>query len=565
MSNAPLVEILNPLMHNVGEVAVSLLNAGRRNASLDYIQIQLPASMPLLPDRRNIIEQRLVGKAPLSLMELEMRLRRIAEDPRPKGVILEMRGLAMSVADLQTLRDMIQRLRHRGKKVICFAQGYDNASYYVASAADTILLQRGGVLQTSGLVQQQTFLKDGLETVGLSVDSVAISPYKGAADRFTRTEPSEEGKAQTNWLLDSTFEMLITDIAAGREMDSEAVRAMFDGALYTDREALAAGYVDDLLNEEQFQDYLGTEHIALWQEAENILMLRMPPYSEKYVAILPLYGMIVPGESENPPVDIPLPLVGGQRMGDITVVQQVRNLMRDPNAAAVVLLIDSGGGSASASEAMTSALDELSKDRPVVACMSGVAASGGYYIATPADHIVAQPGTITGSIGVIAAKLITTEALKKLHFNPYYYSRGENARMFAPEDRFTEVQREKMVAFIERTYDQFLERVANARKMKPEAVDQIGGGRVWTGQQAHDNGLVDELGGLYEAVKKARSMAGLPDETPVGIVRGKQKPLAAQIAERAQPAASVAYWYESLSQIANGSAQMLMPFEIKTR
>jgi protease-4 len=248
-------------------------------------------------------------------------------------------------------------------------------------------------------------------------------------------------------------------------------------------------------------------------------------------------------------------------MGDLTVVRQIRNLMKDNDAKALVLYINSGGGSASASEAMASALDELAKTRPVVVYMGAVAASGGYYIATPADYIFAQPGTITGSIGVIAAKLINNEALRKLRFNPVTYRRGANAGIFSSQKPFNDTERAKVQESIERIYEQFVQRVADARKMKPESVDEVGGGRVWTGKQALENGLVDELGGLHEAIMKARELAGLPADAAMRIIRKPGKPLPAQLADQVDPAATMRYWQENLAHMTNGSAQMLMPFD----
>jgi protease-4 len=195
--------------------------------------------------------------------------------------------------------------------------------------------------------------------------------------------------------------------------------------------------------------------------------------------------------------------------------------------------------------------------------MHSVAASGGYYIATPADYIVAQPGTITGSIGVVSAKFISAEMLKKLSVNEETFMRGQNADFMAGTSRFTEAQREKMRDAIERIYEQFMGRVADARKMKTAAVDAIGGGRVWTGQQAKDNGLVDELGGLYEAVAKAREMAKLGEDAPAMLVRRKPKPMPAQLAEQSNPAAALNYWMGGVKTLLTGRALMLMPFEIK--
>lgn len=562
--NTPIFDFdMNGIVHGFQSAAVSLVNMQRDNMQvpIDYVQFTLASQIPPLPESRNIIQQQFLGKPAMSLVELEQAFERIADDSRPKGVILNIRGFAMSLADLQTLRDAIQRLRNRGKRVICYAQAYSLAEYFVASAADTVILQPGGYFAPTGLMRQQTFLKDGLEAIGLQVDSVAITPYKGAMDTFTRTKPSKENAEQLNWLMDSQYQIIVAAIAEGRGLTHDEVEAMVDNAPYIDKNALEKGFIDSVVNEEGFASYLDAENILLWEQADNILALKLPRNPAQYVAVLHTSGMIIPGESGKPPVDIPIPIVGGQRMGDITVVRQVRNLMKDPACVALVLYVDSGGGSATASEAMASALDELGKKKPIVVYMGSVAASGGYYIATPADYIFAQPGTITGSIGVIMMKFINNETLKKLKFNPFYYQRGKNANIYASDSSFTKEQRQKVRAGIESTYEQFVERVAASRKMKVEEVDKVSGGRVWTGQQALENGLVDELGGLYEAIAKARELAKVPSDTPYGIMHKAGKPLPAQVAEQVDPAANLQYWQDTLDLL-SGTNLMLMPFEI---
>ena len=443
-----------------------------------------------------------------------------------------------------------------------FAQDYGMAEYFVASSADEIILQRGGMLSTMGLLRSQTFLKDSLEAIGIQAESVAISPYKGAGDTFTRTEPSKEGEAQFNWLLDSQYQILVSGISKGRDLGHDDVRHMIDEAPYVSSDALEKGFVDAVLNEEGLGKYLNTEDIVLWTQADEILPLKMPRDASKYVAVVRASGTIVGGDSQNPPVDLPIPLIGGQQLGDATLVQQIRTLMTDDKCVSLVLYVDSPGGSAAASEAMVSALDEFAKKKPIVVYMGGVAASGGYYIATAADYIFAQPGTITGSIGVIMLKLVNNEMLNKLKFNSYYYQRGDNADMMASNSQFTDKQRAKVRESIEHIYDLFLERVADNRKMKPEAVDKIGGGRVWTGQQALENGLIDELGGLYEAINKARELAKVPENTPFGVMQGSGKPMPAQVAEQVDPAATLRYYSNTLEKL-SGTNLMLMPFELK--
>ena len=458
---------MSKTMRMIQGLSVSLLNMQRaRLRAIDYVMIKVPTSFAPVPKERNFVQRQVLGEPPMSLMELVSALDRIGADPRPLGLIVYFRGLSASTADLQSIRDAILRLRDKGKRVLSYAPGYRTGEYYVASACDEILLPPGGMLETSGLFSQQVFLKDGLGAVGLQWDSVAISPYKGAADMLARSEPSPEGREQTNWLLDSVFDTIIDGIAATRKMKPEEVKYMIDGALHVADDALDKGYVDGVMNEEGLLDHLGVTKITLWEEANGQVLLPERDFSKKYIGVIYAGGAIVDGESATPPSDmpIPIPFVGGERLGDITLNQQVRNLMRDPQCGALVLYIDSGGGSATASESMAAALGEFAKARPLVVYMGGVAASGGYYIATPAHWIVAQAGTITGSIGVLMGKLVNSEMLKKLRFNAFSYLRGDNSDLIAGDSAFTEAQRE----MIRRSVDTYL-----------RAIHRAGGGEPW--------------------------------------------------------------------------------------
>ncbi len=552
--------------HLFQQLSVNLLNMQRaRIKTLDYVLLRVPANFAPMPRARNFIQRQLLGAAPLSLLDLTQALERIADDPRTLGVVLHFRGLTASSADLQTLRGAILRLRDKGKRALSFAPSYRTPDYFVASACDEILLPPGGMLETAGLLSQQVYLKEGLAAVGLHMDSLAITPYKSAADSLARSEPSPEAREQTNWLLDSTYETIIDGIAATRKMKAEEVRRMMDGALYTDSAALEAGYVDGVMNEEALLGHLGLGKITPWEEADSQLYLPTPDFSGKYVALLYAGGMIIDGESQSPPGDmpIPLPFVGEDRLGDATLNQQVRHLIRDPACGALLLYVDSGGGSATASESMASALAEFAKTRPLVVCMGGVAASGGYYIATPAHWIVAQPATITGSIGVLMGKLVNSEMLKKLRFNAVSYLRGDNADWSAGQSPFSEAQRQMVRGSMEHLYRQFLERVAESRGKTIDDVDAIAGGRVWTGAQALEHGLVDQLGGLQDALAKARDLGQLPDSAPLRLIRDKGKPIGAQLAEQ-NSAALATYLADGLEQLSS-RAQLLMPFEWRVK
>jgi len=550
----------------IQQLSTGLLNMQRaRVRAIDYVMIKVPSAFAPIPKERNVVQRAVLGAPPMSLLEFVAALERIAEDPRPLGVILYFRGLSASTADLQTMRDAILRLRDKGKRALSYAPGYRTMEYYVASACDEILLPPGGMLETSGLFSQQVFLKEGLGAAGLQWDSVAISPYKGAADMLTRAEPSPEGKEQTNWLLDSIYETVVEGIAATRKMKPDEVAYMINGALHMSDAALDKGYVDGVMNEEQLPEYLGISKVTPWEEADGQVYLPERDFSGKYVGVIYGGGMIVDGESATPPSDMPLPIpfVGGERLGDVTLNQQVRNLMRDPQCGALVLYIDSGGGSATASESMASALAEFARKRPLVVYMGGVAASGGYYIATPAHWIVAQAGTITGSIGVLMGKLVNSEMLTKLRFNAFSYLRGDNADLLSGESHFSDEQRDMIRASVDHIYEQFLGRVAESRGKSCDEIDAIGGGRVWTGEQALAHGLVDELGNLQTAIDKARDLAKLSVSAPSVLIRDKGKPIGVQVAEQ-NPAALIQFAAEGVEQLSN-RAQCLMPFEWRVK
>ena len=349
---------LNPI-RGIRWAAFWLSNWRRQRSKIDYITILLPAQMPLLPERRSWLRKRVLGAPPVSLVELDRLLERIGNDPRPKGVILHLRGLTLSLADLQTLRGSLLRLRAKGKRVICFALGYDNATYYLASAADEIVLQPGGELNTIGMRREATFLKDALARVGVELESVAISPYKGAFDQFTRNDISPEGREQLEWLLDSQFNQWVQGIAEGRKLSADAVRAMIDAAPYLDEEALQNGYVDAAETEESLFRRLKAEHWLTWEAADKKLLKKWRKSADKVVGLLRIEGLMVAGTSGKPPIELPIPFIGGERAGDLTVVAQVRELMNDDRVGAVIVYVDSGGGAADAAEAMTSALLEL--------------------------------------------------------------------------------------------------------------------------------------------------------------------------------------------------------------
>jgi protease IV len=537
----------------------------RRFTAMDYALFHLPATITALPEQRSWLQRRLRGEAPLSIYHLGEACRRIGADPRLQGIVLSAggRNLHYSQADVQALGEHLQTLRRNGKRVVFFAHNYHTTLYSLACAADTIVLQPGGEVATTGLHSTITFHKDALAAIGIAVEKVAISPYKSAADIFCRSTISPEGEVQFNWLLDSLYDTLISTIAAGRGMTTIAVRAMIDGAPYTDQEALAAGYVDAVRNEEGLAELLGARHILPWREVARKLPRTVAGGGRRHVAVVAVQGAIVPGKSRRPPLPLPIPLLGGGQAGDETVIRQIRQVQRDPRAAALLLFVDSPGGSASGSEAIAAALEALAQTRPVVVCMHNLAASGGYYVATPACWLVAQPGTITGSIGVLSARAHTQELFGKLRLNRLEYSRGANAAIVGDLSPLSEAQRGQYQRRIESIYDAFVRRVAASRRLDRTVVDAVGGGRVWTGVQALDHRLLDQLGGLEAAAGKARSLAGLPEDAPLRLVQGREKEIGPPAGFPPQTADTLRYLQRSLEMFYSGKAQMLLPFHVE--
>jgi protease-4 len=577
-------------------------NAWRRQREVpDYVSFTLTGTYPDLPLPRRPW-QRLLLPQPESLRELAGHLRAVAEDPRIRGVVIHVRPLEIPITRLETLRDLIGELRANGKHVATWSSRYTTSSYYVACAADEIILQPGGEVAPLGLHRSFMFLADTLAKAGLAVDGIQITPYKTALDTFTRREISDEAREMADWLMDATFDELVAAIASGRGLSREEAQLLIDEAPYTDETALDRGVVDHVATEEELPQLLAsvrsvgtvsTPHtggtgssraasdpaltdarqpagaqgdkaaarIDTWHAVRHRVQLRAPQRPGRHVAVLRIEGTIVDGESARPPSDVPLPLpiVAEPRSGDLTVVREVRRLARDQRVAAVVAFIDSPGGSATASEAMAAAMAGLAQRKPLVAAMGSVAASGGYYVATPAQWIVAQPDTITGSIGVLMGKLVDGGLLDRLDIGREHLVRGRHADLYPSEEPFSDEEREVMWSSIRRVYDVFLQRVADSRGISIDALEGIAGGRVWTGRQALERGLVDELGSLDTALAKARSLADLHPRAPAVDAPTVKVPLA----PIADPTAALTYAAESLRLLAQAGALTLCPIELR--
>lgn len=522
-----------------------------------WVVFTLQESYTELPPPGSKLQRKLFQRTP-DLRELGEQLRQVAADSRVDGVVLRLPRLALSLATVQTIAGYVGELQEAGKRVVAWGTTLDTPTYVLAASCDEVLLQPGGVVAPLGVRQSFVHLAEGLERLGLRGDFVQISPYKSAADPVMRTEMSPELREMANWLADSTYTQVLRTIAAGRGISEARARTLVDGAPYTSEEALRDGVVDDVLGEEALPRHLGVRasRVRSWDEARKRLRKLPSDPPGKHVALVRIEGSIVDGESKRPPISPPggIPFLG-ERAGERTVVQDVRKALKDRRAGAVVLWVDSGGGSATSSEAMAAALDELDARKPVVACMGPVAGSGGYYVTTPARWVVAQPGTLTGSIGVLSGKLVNDGLFGKLRANRELVTRGARVTLEHPARPYTDEERKVVWNGISSIYGLFCDRVAKARGMTPDAVDRVAGGRVWTGEQALERGLVDELGGLDQAIAKARELGGLGRRAKVKEIRTPKRKLSQPV----EPAAAmIPYAFEAM-ELLEGRAQCLVP------
>jgi protease IV len=510
-----------------------LISSARRSLGKppDHVIFVIENDLPALPDPPRALWQRFTSRPRLSIKELGERFDLIANDPRIKGVVLHLRPVGMSMATLQDLRELVGKLRQSGRRVVAWAPFYTTGTYYLACACDEILLMPAGTVQPLGFASTGMFLRDGLARFGIGADFVQISPYKSAADTLTKSAMSPEVREQVTWLLDSQHKELLSAIGKGRVLDEKGAQALVDASPYADDAASANRVVDAVIPEEALAERLGQGSgipvtIGTWERAQAKMRSAAPTLGRgKYVAVLRIEGTIVDGRSGKLPVKPPIevPLIGDDRAGDLSVVQAARVIADDKRAAAVVLYVNSRGGSATASEAMRQALSAIAARKPLVVAMGPVAGSGGYWVSTPARWIVARPGALTGSIGVLTGKIVTGGMWSKLMFNRETVAFGQHATIESDDKPYTDEEREIVRGQIDRVYKLFLDVVGAARNMTPEEVHPIAAGRVWTGRQAFERKLVDELGGFDAAVRKARSLAGLPATAPVREARAPKR------------------------------------------
>jgi protease-4 len=444
-------------------------------------------------------------------------LRRVGRDDSVEAVVLRTGGLPFGMGKGDELRAEIENLRTRGKKTIFYLESAGDLEYSVATAADRIFAAPQAVLLVNGFSATALFAAAGLDKVGVKAEFFRVGAYKNAPDLFTRTGMSGEQREVTTSLLDDAFARYVGRAAKARRLTEGRFRALLDQGIVSPRDAQQAGLLDGLLYPDQLEEETGKlvgHSVALKKISTDPPDVRDTRWGgRQHIAVVRVEGDIVRGDNVRDPFGVV------QAVGSDPVVRAIRRAADDPAVAAIVVRIDSPGGDGTASDLIWRELYRARKEKkkPVVASMGDVAASGGYYVAVGADEILAEPSTVTGSIGVFIGHFDAQELFDVLGLKLVTLKRGQSADLFEPNRGLTDPERRTLQAWVEDFYRQFVERVGEARGLGFDDVDRIARGRVWTGSQAMERKLVDKLGSLQDAIAEAKVRAGLAPDADIEV------------------------------------------------
>ena len=522
------------------QVIGQIQEAGRRRTAEVILELDLTEPLiegvpqdPLgavLARRRTALEAVLEG------------LRRAGRDPRVRALVVKLGGprSVLSPARAQELRAAVSGFRGEGKLTVAWAEtfgelGQGTVPYYLATAFDEVWLQPSGGVGITGVAAELPFLRGALDKAGVTVEVSRRHEYKNAADMFTEQGFSAAHREATERLVESLMEQLVGGIAADRGLEVAGVRALFDRAPLFATEALEAGLVDRLGYRDEVydavRDRVGTDallqYVGRYSRSGGSRLAeasrRLAGGNREALALVHVTGSIHLGRSRRQPL-------GRQSAGSDTVAAALRSAAKAPEVKAVVLRVASPGGSYVASDAIWRQV-ALTRQAgtPVVVSMGDVAASGGYFVAMGADVIVAEPATITGSIGVLSGKPVIADLLDRLGVAHDRVAGARHGLMSSPFERFTDDEWERLDAWLDRIYDDFVAKVAEGRGLAADGVHDVARGRVWSGADAQERGLVDELGGLATAVEVAKERAGLPPSAEPDLLVHPRRPLVARL------------------------------------
>jgi len=512
------------------------------------------------------------GYETLTFRDLLGGISRAKEDARIEKLLLHVRPTGLGWGHAAELRDQLLDFKSSGKPLVAFVEYGSNRDYFLASAADEIFLHPRTVLDLRGVRAEAMFVRGALDKIGVEAEFERFAAYKDAPDMFLRDEMSPESREAIERLVATVHDSLVEALLQGREMDRERAASLIAQGPFTAQEALELGLVDGLHYIDEVKKRIapeGKDEIATVSVAEYIHASSGAPSFRAKAQIAIIYGIgaIVGGDSTED-------AVFGRVMGSDTIAEAFESAREDESIDAVVFRINSPGGSDVASDVIWREATLTREKKPVVVSMADVAASGGYWIATASDAIVAEPTTVTGSIGIYAGKFNLKGLYDKIGVATDGVESSTNADFFSSSRSFTSEEREKLRRILESGYRAFLERVAKSRKKTTDEVHAVAQGRVWSGRDAKEIGLVDELGGLKRALEIAKEKAGFAADAKVELrIFPEKKPflefLLSNLLASSEPKLSLLDPREILARspllrlAAEGAPLALMPFQIQ--
>lgn len=543
MLKSPLLWIALVLLLVVvaGGLAVLALRSGPDIEEHSYLVVDLRGTMSEYDPPADLFS-RLTGTSPITLQRTLGNLEKAAADDRIDGVIFKLSYTTVTgAASRQELRAAIARVRDAGKRAVVWAEMLTPATVHLAAACDTVAVIPTGSVTFTGAAVTSMHLRSMLDKLRIEPDLHKIKDYKAAAEMLTRTDMSEPARENREWLLDEMWSLTMADLARDRGIDEAKAVELMERAVFTAEEAREALLVDELWYWDQLE-------AALKGDQEELRTVSAAAYSEvdpedvglgggTTIAVVHAQGTI---GGRNNRIN---PLLGVM-MGHESVVADLKRAERDDDVAAVVFRVDSRGGEGLASDLIARQVDIMKETKPVVVSMVDVAASGGYVVSYRGSRILADPMTVTGSIGSISGKFDMSGFYEMLGITHDQVTKGPMALMFSDLRGFTDEERERFEANHWASFNQWLADVAARRGMTFEEAESLAHGRVWSGRQAVENGLVDELGGLHRAVEVAKELAGIdPDEAVTLVHYPEQKTLFQMLIEQDEGiAAAAARW-----------------------
>ncbi len=504
-------------------------------------------------------------------------LARAKKDERIAAVLLKLERPELGWARAQNIREALANFRSGGRRVFAFFESGGNLDYFLGSAADAIFVPPTGNVDLTGLRVEVVFFKGALDRLGIKAELDRVGEYKSAAELFTRNSMSETFREEMDALLDDLYSQFVAALAEGRGLSVETISRAIDRGPYTAREAEDLQLVDKLLYEDELEKELETRlgfpvKAQPWERyrvREPFILRFLTRRWRPRIALIHATGIIASGESRR--------AVGRRPItGAETLVELIRSARDNKRVRAVVLRIDSPGGSAVASDIVWRAITEAKRKKPFIVSFGDTAASGGYYIGMAGDYIIAEPGTLTGSIGVIGGKFVVRSLLERLGLSRQAIMRGQHAAFHSPLQEFSREEREKLAEQMRSFYYQdFISKLAESRRLRAEDTQRAAQGRVWTGRQGKSLGLVDELGGLDHAIEKARSAAYIPPEQKVNVVYYYKKmrlrdiiPVSRLLLDPLnwmQNLPHLAGWLELIELCRSEDVLAIMPFEVEIK